>query len=187
MAVFKLTICPGQSLAMLWHFMWSWTFISTKFAKCANASSSLSQPGCRRWLAGPKNPLTGVTKLNLLQCTHSAGQTGGNGCKNSNTRYLDTRAWNEPSQSLKLYNHIKGPLVPPPGWKRLLLLSHLRHYAKRVLTPRSLNVKLGPRRNYHKGRAAIKHYANQTKPPVPYDFCVADRISRWETVGSTPV
>ena len=25
----------------------------------------------------------------------------------------------------------------------------LRHYAKRALTPRSLNVKLGPRRNYH--------------------------------------
>ena len=34
----------------------------------------------------------------------------------------------------------------------------LRHYAKRALTPRSLNVKLGPRRNYHKGRAAIRNY-----------------------------
>ena len=29
----------------------------------------------------------------------------------------------------------------------------LRHYAKWALTPRSLNVKLGPLRNYHKGRA----------------------------------
>ena len=38
----------------------------------------------------------------------------------------------------------------------------LRHYAKRALTPRSLNVKLGPRRNYHKGRAAIRHYAKRT-------------------------
>ena len=28
----------------------------------------------------------------------------------------------------------------------------LRHYAKRVLTPRSLNVKLGPQCNSHKGR-----------------------------------
>ena len=37
----------------------------------------------------------------------------------------------------------------------------LRHYAKRALTPRSLNVKLGPRHNYHNGRAAIRHYANQ--------------------------
>ena len=37
----------------------------------------------------------------------------------------------------------------------------LRHYAKRALTPWSLNVKLGPRHNYHKGRAAIRHYANQ--------------------------
>ena len=61
----------------------------------------------------------------------------------------------------------------------------LRHYAKRALTSRSLNVKLGPRHNYHEGRAAIRHYANQ--PTVPYDFCVADPISCWETVGSTPV
>ena len=38
----------------------------------------------------------------------------------------------------------------------------LRHYAKRALTPRSLNVKLGPRHNYHKGRVAKRHYANQT-------------------------
>ena len=38
----------------------------------------------------------------------------------------------------------------------------LTHNAKWALTPRSLNVKLGPRRNYHKGRAAIRHYANQT-------------------------
>ena len=42
----------------------------------------------------------------------------------------------------------------------------LRHYAKWALTPQSLNVKLGPRRNYHKGRAAIRHYANQTARPL---------------------
>ena len=42
----------------------------------------------------------------------------------------------------------------------------LRHYAKRASNPRSLNVKLGPRRNYHKGRAAIRHYANQTARPL---------------------
>merc|ERR1711994_293158 len=41
----------------------------------------------------------------------------------------------------------------------------LRHYAKRALTPRSLNVKLGPRRKGHKGRAAIRHYANKTARP----------------------
>ena len=29
----------------------------------------------------------------------------------------------------------------------------LRHYSKQALTPRSLNVKLGPRRKGHKGRA----------------------------------
>ena len=42
----------------------------------------------------------------------------------------------------------------------------LRHYAKEALTPRSLNVKLGPRRNYQKGRAAIRHYANQPARPL---------------------
>ena len=41
-----------------------------------------------------------------------------------------------------------------------------RHYAKRALTPRFLNVKLGPQRNYHEGRAAIRHYANQTALPL---------------------
>ena len=41
-----------------------------------------------------------------------------------------------------------------------------RHYAKRALIPLSLNVKLGPQRNYHEGRAAIRHYANQTARPL---------------------
>ena len=42
----------------------------------------------------------------------------------------------------------------------------LRHYAKRTLTPQTLNVKLGPRRNYHEGQAAKRHYANQTASPL---------------------
>ena len=42
----------------------------------------------------------------------------------------------------------------------------LRHYAKQALTPPSLNVKLGLRRNYHKGRVAIRHYANQPVRPL---------------------
>ena len=42
----------------------------------------------------------------------------------------------------------------------------LIHYAKRALTPLSLNVKLGPRRNYHEGQAAIRHYANQPARPL---------------------
>ena len=47
----------------------------------------------------------------------------------------------------------------------------LRHYAKQALTPWSLNVKLGLRRNHHKGRATIRHYANP--PSVPYNYCSA--------------
>ena len=42
----------------------------------------------------------------------------------------------------------------------------LRHYAKQTLSPRSVDVKLGCRRNYHKGRAAIRHYGNQTARPL---------------------
>ena len=58
-----------------------------------------------------------------------------------------SRTWNE------CHNHL--------SFKTLL-----RHYAKQALTPRSLNVKLGPRRIYHKGRAAIRHYANRTARPL---------------------
>ena len=55
----------------------------------------------------------------------------------------------------------------------------LRHYAKQALTQWSLNVKLGPRRNYHKGRAAIRHYANQPRALWPLrrgpNFTLRDR------------
>ena len=62
----------------------------------------------------------------------------------------------DPSVAQPVVQSRRRPLLgPSPGWKRLLALSHLRHYAKQALTPRSLNVKLGPRRNYHKGRAAL--------------------------------
>ena len=73
------------------------------------------------------------------------------------------------SQYLCVYKTLSGQtyyLRPSPGGKRLLALSHLRHYAKQALTPWSLNVKLGLRRIYHKGRAAIRHYANQTARPL---------------------
>ena len=44
---------------------------------------------------------------------------------------------------------------PSPGWRVNL------HCAKWVLTPLWLDVKLGGQRNYHKGRAALRIYANQ--------------------------
>ena len=46
----------------------------------------------------------------------------------------------------------------------------LRHYAKLALTPRSLNVKLGPQLNYHKVRAVKRHYANQPARPLLMTF-----------------
>ena len=50
----------------------------------------------------------------------------------------------------------------------------LRHYAKQALIPRSLNVKLGPQRNYHEVRAAIRHYTNL---PVPFTSSYRGSIS----------
>ena len=69
------------------------------------------------------------------------------------------------------YNHREGPFSRAFSWLKapssaFTFKTLLRHYAKRALTPRSLNVKLGPRRNYHMGRAAIRHYANQTARPL---------------------
>ena len=65
----------------------------------------------------------------------------------------------------------------------------LRHYAKRALTPRSLNVKLGPQRNYHEGRAAIRHYANQPARPLLHlrrgpNFMLRDRGQRLFSIVS---
>ena len=45
-------------------------------------------------------------------------------------------------------------------------------------------MKLGRLRNYHKGQAALRHYADQ---PVPYDLCISIPISCLLTVGSTPI
>ena len=42
----------------------------------------------------------------------------------------------------------------------------LRHYAKQALTPRYLNVKLGPRRNYQKGQAAFSVIVQQVVEPM---------------------
>ena len=51
----------------------------------------------------------------------------------------------DPSVPQPVVQSRRRPLLGPfPDWKRLLPLSHLRHYAKRALKPRSLNVKLGP-------------------------------------------
>ena len=43
----------------------------------------------------------------------------------------------------------------------------VRHYAKRALTPGSLNVKLGSRRNYHEEcLKPLRHYTNQPARPL---------------------
>ena len=65
-----------------------------------------------------------------------------------------------------LYNHGKGPSWLKASTSASTFKTLLKHYAKWALTPLSLNVKLAPQRNYHKGRAAIRHYAKQTARPL---------------------
>ena len=77
-------------------------------------------------------------------------------------------AANDPSFSQLVYTITEKAPTKAFSWLKAAITAFtfktlLRHYAKRALTPRSLNVKLGPRRNYHEGRATIRHYANQTR------------------------
>ena len=88
----------------------------------------------------------------------------------------------------KVRNHGEGPYF---SWLKAATTDFtfktlLRHYAKQVLTPRSLNVKLGPRRKSQKGRAAIRHYANQTACPF-LTFASQTQFHVERTMGSTPV
>ena len=65
-------------------------------------------------------------KCHLPSC-HPASPTP---ALSPNIFMLNSTALNEPSQSLKFYNHGEGP---SPGWNRLLLLSHLRIYQDTML------------------------------------------------------
>ena len=74
-----------------------------------------------------------------------------------------TSAANDPSFSQLVYTITEKAPTKAFSWLKAAITAFtfktpLRHYA--------LNVKLGPRRNYHKGRAAIRHYANQTARPL---------------------
>ena len=47
-------------------------------------------------------------------------------------------------------------------------------------------MKLGRQCNYHKGQAALRHYAKLTNPPVPYDFWSASQFYVYFR-GLTPI
>ena len=87
----------------------------------------------------------------LSSAPHLAGMVQGAGCraavctsasKSSIRRFVITE---------------KAPTRAFSWLKAFTFKTLLRHYAKQALTPWSLNVKLGPQGNYHKGRAAIRH------------------------------
>ena len=82
--------------------------------------------------------------------------------------WVDSRAW---KRSIRRFVITEKAPTRAFSWLKapssaFTFKTLLRHYAKQALTPRSLNVKLGPRRNYHKGRAAIRHNANQPARPL---------------------
>ena len=88
-------------------------------------------------------------------CKRVAGE-GGIMCWKIFRRILEVVPQIDPS--VKLYNHGEGPYYRAFSWLKaptsaFTFKTLLRHYAKRALTLRSLNVKLGPRHKSQKGRA----------------------------------
>ena len=108
-----------------------------------HSSRKLERPGQGRGWPGQK---VGSYALKLLKCTVI-----------SSVPSVFTITEKTPTRA---FSWLKAPT------SAFTFKTLLRHYAKQALAPRSLNVKLGPRRNYHKGRAAIRHYANQTARPL---------------------
>ena len=100
----------------------------------------------------------------LLSGKLAAGLVAGGGMTNVGTLVLQTKA-------IRRFVSTEKAPTRAFSWLKAATTAFtfktlLRHYAKWALTPRSLNVKLGLRHNYHKGRAAIRHYANQTARPL---------------------
>ena len=88
-----------------------WRLLGAHLGRVSLAGAGARCPGCGSWLLlAAGGTRTWVVRAGAV-CT------------------LHTRASNEPSR--RFHNHGEGPsLGPSPGWKRLLGLSHLRHYAK---------------------------------------------------------
>ena len=93
---------------------------------------------------------------------------GTDGCRSCSCRLVLQKVASEGYP--KVCNHGEGPSF---SWLKAATTAFtfktlLRHYAKRALTPRSLNVKLGTQRNYHEGRAG---WLAKCLIAVPHDNC----------------
>ena len=106
--------------------------------------------GCEAWFEEsfvvPGEKFVQWRVLGFLKWEHSPS-VGSRGTGRMGGR-VQHRAANDPSVS--------------QSWRRPLD----RHYAKQALTPGDFDVKLGPLCNYLKGRAALRHYANQPARPL---------------------
>ena len=114
---------PGKKF--IWHFGWLWSIKSSDQMKWTDLvwAVDLSLLSVR-WIS---DYCLNWSRQKLVLCT---------------------------DPSVKLYNHRAWAF----SWLKaattaFIFKTLLRHYAKRALTPRSLNVKLGPRRKGHKGWA----------------------------------
>ena len=104
-------------------FVWTMEIAAGKWKIYLGMSMNYSWPTCRLIIAGETEDI--YSSLDIYKCLKKFHR--------------------------KVRNHGEGPyLVPTSAFTFKTLL---RHYSKWALTPRSLNVKLGPRRKGHKGRA----------------------------------
>ena len=96
--------------------------------------------------------------------------------RDSDSRLLITRDSNEgyPKVRTRAFSWLKAATTA------FTFKTLLRHYAKRVLTPRSQR-EIGSATQLSWGTGGYKTLCQPNHPSL--DFCVADPISRWGTVG----
>ena len=126
------------------------------FAFLVTSAVCMARPGSHTTILLSMFPKTG------WQCRHKQAKAGSKGWYN-----VKRDVTSASKRSIRMFVITEKAPTRAFSWLKAATTAFtfktlLRHYAKWALTPRSLNVKLGPRRNYHEGRAAIRHYANQT-------------------------
>ena len=102
-------------------------------------SCSCSGAGARRW---PASSPSSTPAPSPSRGQRSPASSGSSASKSCNRRFVITE-----KAPTRAFSWVKAATTA------FTFKTLLRHYAKRGLTPRSLNVKLGPRRKGHKRRA----------------------------------
>ena len=109
----------------------------------AGSSSSLS-PASLQHASGTRRPRPSSRAADTNLANQRSVWVNSSASKSSIRRFVITE-----KAPTRAFSWLKAPT------SAFTFKTLLRHYAKRALNPRSLNVKLGPPRNYHKERGGL--------------------------------